>query len=168
MTADNNVLKVFVEMFICTHENGEFVRYHRVRRDISLFPDDPDKTVADIMKELDMDFVHSPCLSHSTSWRYEPDQSLILTYLVWVSGENIKTLPTQTLDPETVQMPTGAGPMAPRPLELHEEQVLIHGLRHLSYLFHKRRDPNVIKALEEPGTAKFFKTLPLAVPGRLH
>lgn len=167
MALNGNPLRVFVEVFVCAHQNGELVRYYRLKRDITLCPDDPDQAVKDLMEEIKVDTTRSICLSHSTSWRYEAEKSLILTYIVWVADKHIQQLPTRTLDPGKVRQPMSSGPMTPRPPELDETHALVHGLRHLSYLFHKRRDPNVLKALDDPGTMKFFQTLRPALAGRL-
>jgi hypothetical protein len=83
-------------------------------------------------------------LLHSTSWRWEPDGRIVLTYLAWMKdgrvGPGARPLPP--LPP-----PGPTDPLHPRPAEIRELDPLAHGLRHLAFLLRTSRDGGVAAAL---------------------
>jgi hypothetical protein len=159
-------VKVRIEVFVCAQEKAAAVRYHRQARDIKRSSQDPDDVVSEIIADIGIDRHNTLKFSHSTSWRFEPDTGLVLTYIVWVSGALNTTLPTRLVYPQNISLPEGAGPFNPRPLKLREVDVLVHGLGHLRYLLDKRRNPDVVAALDNPEAAAFFTLLRPEVAGR--
>ncbi len=89
-------------------------------------------------------------LIHSTSWRWEPDGRIVLTYLAWARegslGRTARRLPK--LIP-----PGPTDPLHPRPAEIRELDPLAHGLRHLSFLLRTSKDGAVATALGSRGVA---------------
>jgi hypothetical protein len=99
-------------------------------------------------------------LIHSTSWRWEPDGRIVLTYLAWAAvgslGPDARKMPD--LSP-----PGPTDPLHPRPAEIAELDPLAHGLRHLAFLVRTDSEGTVAEALGpsacaillalEPGTA---------------
>jgi len=89
-------------------------------------------------------------LIHSTSWRWEPDGRIVLTYLAWAKegtlGAGTRKLPALT-------PPASPDPLHPRPVEIAEVDPLAHGLRHLTFLLHTSRDGAVAAALGPRGVA---------------
>jgi hypothetical protein len=159
-------LKLFLEMFICGHASEEEVCHYRLQNDITDSQKDPDILIKDMLvlngiregKEL-------PC-AHSTSWRYEVGR-IILTYLVWTSGEALGNLPCRLLDVNAIKCPVGAGPLAPRPEYISEDHVLTHGLRHLSYLVFEKEDPFLVQAIERTQAMGLMEGLEPALAGRI-
>jgi hypothetical protein len=89
-------------------------------------------------------------LIHSTSWRWEPDGRIVLTYLAWMKdgrvGPEARRLPPLP--------PAGAtDPLQPRPAEIGALDPLVHGLRHLAFLLRTSRDGAVASALGPGATA---------------
>jgi hypothetical protein len=76
-------------------------------------------------------------LIHSTSWRWEPDGRIVLTYVAWAreAGSIAGARPLPALAPAG---PTD--PLHPRPAEIRELDPLAHGLRHLAFLLRTSRD----------------------------
>ena len=102
--------------------------------------EDPDRRA----RGLAADDPTAIALIHSTSWRWEPDGRVVLTYLAWMKdgrvGSGARPLPP--LSP-----PGATDPLHPRPVEIRELDPLAHGLRHLAFLVQTSRDGTVAAAL---------------------
>ncbi|MEV0629151.1 hypothetical protein [Nonomuraea wenchangensis] len=78
---------------------------------------------------------------HSTSWRYEPDGRVVLTYAVcpdpapWLPAERVPVL----------EIARGAAPATPSPERLALANVVAHAIRHLAFLADE--DPVVARTL---------------------
>ncbi len=96
-------------------------------------------------------------LIHSTSWRWEPDGRIVLTYVAWVKdgtlGRAARPLPKLTA-------PGPVDPLRPRPAEIRELDPLAHGLRHLAFLLRTSRDGAMARALGPPAVAALQKLEP--------
>ncbi|WP_326641657.1 hypothetical protein OG884_02415 [Streptosporangium sp. NBC_01755] len=104
---------------------------------------------------------------HSTSWRYQPEGQVVLTYAV--CPDPAAHLPAIALT--DFQLVRGSAPSAPSPEHLQVENVVAHALRHLAFLV--LTDPVVGEALtRDPALAAGFDALkrnavPLGVAGGL-
>lgn len=78
---------------------------------------------------------------HSTSWRYEPDGRIVLTYAV--CPDPSPWLPAIEL-PE-LEIARGAAPATPSPERVALANVVAHAVRHLAFLV--AEDPVVARAL---------------------
>jgi hypothetical protein len=159
-------MQLMLELFICAHQAEETLCYHRLCRDISQRREDPDGIVIQLLLEAGIDNRDHAAWSHSTSWRYERERTL-LTYIVWVPARVLNGLPTRCLALEAAAPAPAAGPLAPRPREIREEDVLIHGLRHLHYLTCHKREPLAVRALADGQAMAFIQRLAPALAGRL-
>jgi len=83
-------------------------------------------------------------LIHSTSWRWEPDGRIVLTYVAW-AGDGTLAPGARSLPALVPPGPTN--PLHPRPPEIGELDPLAHGLRHLAFLLRTGTDGSVAKAL---------------------
>jgi len=96
-------------------------------------------------------------LIHSTSWRWEPDGRIVLTYVTWVKdgtvGRAARPLPK-------LAAPGPTDPLHARPPEIRELDPLAHGLRHLAFLLRTSRDGAVARALGPPGVLALEKVEP--------
>lgn len=83
-------------------------------------------------------------LIHSTSWRWELDGRIVLTYLAWAGDGGLAggARPLPELAP-----PGQTDPLHPRPAEIRELDPLAHGLRHLAFLLRTDIDGSVAEAL---------------------
>lgn len=102
-------------------------------------------------------------LLHSTSWRWEPDGTIVLTYLAWAAdgslGAGARPLPA-------LAPPGPTDPLHPRPPEIRELDPLAHGLRHLAFLLRTDADGAVASALG-PRAAAALHALEPTVAGEL-
>jgi hypothetical protein len=87
-------------------------------------------------------------LLHSTSWRWEPDGRIVLTYLAWTKDAGRDARPLPPLPP-----PGPTDPLHPRPAEIRALDPLAHGLRHLAFLLRTSHDGAVARALGPGGVA---------------
>lgn len=96
-------------------------------------------------------------LVHSTSWRWEEDGRIVLTYLVWAKdgslGEGARPLPE-------LSAPGPTDPLRPRPQDIRELDPLAHGLRHLAFLLRTSRDGAVAAALGPRAAAALARLEP--------
>jgi len=98
-------------------------------------PDEAARRLAGVPADADRTVVHS------TSWRYEPDGRIVLSYAVCPDPR--PELPAAELaDPRIVR---GDGPASPTPGEVRPEHVAAHALGHLALLLDT--DPAVRAAL---------------------
>jgi hypothetical protein len=83
-------------------------------------------------------------LIHSTSWRWEPDGRIVLTYLAWAGDGGLAggARPLPAIAP-----PGPTDPLHPRPADIAELDPLAHGLRHLAFLLQTDTDGSVAGAL---------------------
>jgi hypothetical protein len=99
---------------------------------------DPGESIADAVAGLDL----SPVMVHSTSWRVE-GKRIVLTFLVVVEAPT--TLPHGYAEEPITRAELARGrPLGPPP-EVHLNQVVEHGLRHLAWLV--TDDPSIHEAL---------------------
>ncbi len=159
-------MRLMLELFICAHQGGESVVYHRLCRDISQHLEDPDGIVIRLLMEAGIDTRDHTLWTHSTSWRFEQGGT-VLTYIVWVSPRLLRGLPTRSLAVANAAPSPSAGRLTPRPREIREEDVLVHGLRHLHYLACHKEEPLAVRALADSESMDFIQRLSPALAGRL-
>ena len=159
-------MKLILELFLWAKENEDIVRYHHAQKDITQSSHDPDTLVIAYLDGLGMSGGAGARFAHSTSWRYDGGRTL-LSYLVWVDVPALAALPTRCLTISTVKSPSSCSPLAPRPESLDEEQVLIHGLRHLRYLVFDRQDATAVGTFTDPETCRMIQALAPAAAGRI-
>jgi hypothetical protein len=151
---------VAVEVFTVGLADGsaDTVRY---RRDDSPLTGGADPT--DLARELGELVATRIVLIHSTSWRWEPDGRIVLTYLAWAADGHLRdgALPLPRLDP-----PGPTDPLHPRPPEIRELDPLAHGLRHLAFLLATDAGGDVAAALGPRATAA-LRALEPTVAGEL-
>jgi hypothetical protein len=132
-----DVMKVRLEIFLATLVGDTTVRYIVQRHDITQRPRNPD----DLVLELAFSTTAGPvtlsrkhCYIHSTSWRYEGDGAIILTYFVYSDRMEFQGGVGSVLKLEDVSITASEDATRPRPVVLMEEQIVAHGIRHLGYL----------------------------------
>lgn len=155
-------MRVWVEIFQVAVDGPE-VSYRKTLVDATGLDRDPDEVVAGHLACPDGDGAE-PVFVHSTSWRYAPDGSLVLTYLALVRCAARLEGRARSADLRSVRLPDSQGPQRPRPAEILEEHVLAHGLRHLALLEQER---GAVAAHLGTGAADLFARLHPAPAGRL-
>lgn len=151
--------RVAVEVFgVALHGNGEGLDFTRQEGPLEN-GENPDPRARHLVEEG----ARQVTLIHSTSWRWEPDGRIVLTYVAWVRegtlGKAARPLPRLTA-------PGPVDPLRPRPAEIRELDPLAHGLRHLAFLLRTSRDGAMARALG-PGAVAALRRIEPEVAGEL-
>jgi len=119
----------------------------------------PDEVARDLLGLTRHTSTH---LLHSTSWRHERADHLVLTYACCPDPR--PDLPARPLRDRVLAH--GAGPASPSPDAPRTDQVAAHAVRHLAFLLHT--DPTVRQVIESvPGLAAILDTWSPAPAGQL-
>lgn len=159
-------MRTLLELFLCGFVQQEGVLYHKTTKDITGSAQDPDAHLAEMLQVFRFSGGKDDCCAHSTSWRYD-DGGIVLTYLTLVPMASLVRLPTTLVRPFAVKPTVAAGPLQPRPVNLLESQVVIHGLGHLHYLSHTRREPFMAKTAKNLRGLSLLASFAPTVAGRL-
>lgn len=128
-------MKSYIEIFTASFED-KLLRYTKMVIDISAETRNPDEVVQALimLPSENMPRISKRYISHSTSWRYEYDGSIYLTYLVFSEGADFSRSTSEILPVHDMIVPRGGAPERPRPADIHEKYIISHGMRHLAYL----------------------------------
>jgi len=152
--------RVDVEVFTVglTAADSEVPRFTRQQGELTRKQNPDTRT-----RELAAKAAGEVVLIHSTSWRWEPDGTIVLTYVAWAKDGTIASGATAL--PRLAPLgPTD--PLHPRPAQIRELDPLAHGLRHLAFLLRQSADGKVAAALG-PRSAAMLKKLEPEVAGKL-
>jgi hypothetical protein len=130
-------MKTYLEIFTASFEDDCVVRYAKAILDISDDIRNPDEIVQEAVNNPSKCMPQVSCstyISHSTSWRYESDGSIYLTYLVFSDQADFSRVLSETLQMHDMHISPSVAADKPRPKEIREEHVISHGMRHLSHL----------------------------------
>jgi len=167
--ASKESMKVNLEIFLVTLVGDTSVRYVVNRHDITHRPRNPDDLVQEFTFDTKTGSVlvsKKNCYVHSTSWRYEQDGSIVLTYLVYSDRMEFQDGAGTILKLEDVAVTVSEDPARPRPAVLREEQIVLHGIRHLSYLA-KTGNRNLLDGLT-PESLRRFKAMDSLLAGKFN
>lgn len=134
-------MNLYLEIFFVAPESRDSVRYCRTQVDISCDMRNPDEIVFGMgrVAQDELSYLYGEhCIVHSTSWRYEYDNSVVLTYIVYSDTIEFRNTQSAVLPLKDSRIAHSGDPSRPRPDDLQEEHVLLHGLRHIGYLINSR------------------------------
>ena len=89
---------------------------------------------------------------HSTSWRWQPPGTLVLTYAALLEHTELALRPLD--DPVIL---TSGDPLRPRPTDLHDHHVVAHAVWHVAML--AERDPVFARLATHPQHRQLFDAL---------
>ena len=150
-------MNVCLEVFLVNLAGENAARYIVLRKDITGDGRNPDDLVLDLTFNTDAGPVaisRKHCYIHSTSWRYESDGAIILTYLVYSDRMEFRDNVGTVLKLEDVSVTVSEDATRPRPAVLVEEQIMVHGIRHLSYLA-KTANRNLLDVISSESLRRF-------------
>jgi hypothetical protein len=163
-------MKSYLEIFIVTLATGDAIRYAKKRLEITTVNRDPDDLVHELIKGTSgaPPLVRQDrCIVHSTSWRYEGKEGIVLTYLVYSDEVNFQEEETKWLRIKDMRIVQSKNPSKPRPQSLQEGDILLHGIRHLSFLISSAKNERLTLLLDLK-TQLMFKNLPFEMAGKIN
>jgi hypothetical protein len=152
--------KVILELFLASPSNDQTIAYGVKTANLSRNSSDPD-TVARSLLAKDC----SPAILHSTSWRWEKNGTLVLTYLAFSEDPKCGRAEPSRLAWSELLPPQTTDPRKPRPAVIRQEDVLSHGIRHITFLIRYSQDRRIAEALS-PKSVKFFRSMCGQLAGR--
>ena len=159
---DGGLDRVALEAFVVAPGvAGEPIRYVRRVTDLPRAGGDPDAVARKLTEGIG-----APAILHSTSWRWERDGTIVLTYLAYCERADFGGNAAAQLPWDQLAQPSATDPQKPRPAEIREQDVVSHGLRHLSFLIRYARDGRLSAALS-PRSQTFFQALCGQLAGRI-
>lgn len=160
----NLKLEVFIAQLL-----SDRVRYRRVELPLAAPNTPPDHAVRDLVEGLHPDssiFVEN-YLSHSTSWRYEANGNIVLTYLVCLDDEDFQDEQWQELHADALNLAGSDDACQPTPRQISEQQVLSHAIRHLAFLQTHTSDQVVQRAIP-PRASALLSSATAALAGQIY
>ncbi|PSH05079.1 MAG: hypothetical protein CXZ00_02675 [Acidobacteria bacterium] len=152
--------RVVLELFLVSPSVNQSVRYGRRTANLTNKSGDPDTVARQLLTGV---CAHS--ILHSTSWRWERNGTLVLTYLAYSEDSHCTDAEPQEISMSALLPPQSTNPEKPRPAEIREQDVLAHGLRHLTFLMRYSPDDRIRKAVS-PAGLQFFQALCGQLAGR--
>jgi len=152
--------RVVLELFLASPSDNQTVAYGVHTADLSRDSLDPD-TVARGLMPGDC----SPAVLHSTSWRWEKDGTLMLTYLAFSEDAKCKNSEPSRLAWNEILPPQSTDPKKPRPPVIRQQDVLAHAIRHITFLVRYSPDRRIAAALS-PESLRFFGSMCGQLAGR--
>lgn len=163
-------MKSYLEIFILSLVAEDAIQYAKKRVDITDINRDPDDIVNEVIKgtsDRSPIVRHDRCIVHSTSWRYEGQEGIVLTYLVYSDYVNFQEGEPKLLCLKDMRIAQSRSPVKPRPQSLREGDVIIHGIRHLSFLI-KQAEGDRLGRILNSKTRIMFNTLQFELAGKIN
>jgi hypothetical protein len=152
--------KVLLELFIASPSNAQTVTYGVRTADLSRDSSDPDTVARGLMPSGCI-----PTILHSTSWRWEKDGTLILTYLAFSEDSKCGNAEPSRLAWSELLPPQTTNPKKPRPAVIRQQDVLAHGIRHITFLVRYSQDRRIATVLSSQ-SLRFFQSMCGQLAGR--
>ena len=152
--------KVVLELFLTSPSNDRTLAYGVRTADLSRDSSDPDSVAHGLMPSD-----CRPVILHSTSWRWEKNGTLILTYLAFSEDSKCESAEPSRLAWNELLPPQTTDPKKPRPAVIRQQEVLAHAVRHITFLVRYSQDRRVATVLS-PQSLRFFQSMCGQLAGR--
>ena len=162
-------MNIEVEVFFVSPLSDRLAAYIRAARCISDAVGDPDSTAHEIKHALTADGTLNNVESfylHSTSWRFDNEDIIFLTYMAFADSFIADETSAGLLNIIETEAPESSSADRPRPMHIAERHVVLHGLRHLSYLISHGSD-NVIRSVIGPAGSRLLLNMTPYTAGKL-
>ena len=161
-------MRTILEMFyvrVC----GKSVWYQRKEVNLSRNGGDPYQLIRSLIRErhpgvtgriTERDFI-----VHSTSWRYEEPDKILLTYVAYCDALEFPSGKVKHLPLTRLHLITKTSLKPSSTVEL-EKKVISHAMRHIAFLIRFGDEDNFKSALK-PETVEVFENLWISLAGRV-
>jgi len=161
-------MKLTLEVIFASLTDGAAVRYSVRSEDITGREKDPDDIVHELLDALGCGITaegDKRCFIHSTSWRFEPRRTVVLTYFVYSDAPLFTEQNDKLLLLTQAAISGGDCPERPRPRHIAEEHVVAHGIRHLSHLV--KNNAQNVRGILAPTSILVFQEMESVMAGRI-
>jgi hypothetical protein len=162
------MVRLQVEIFFVTFPSEDHAHY--LRRCFALDGEgkDPDAVLKEAIAEAGTaGWLNGDArpIAHSTSWRWDAEGGVVLTYLVYADRLHFAPQQARRLPLAEMRLAPGGGADSPRPPCIEESHVVSHGLRHLGFLLRRDRQ-GVYTSRVDREARRLFATLTESLAGR--
>lgn len=157
-----------LEIILSSLADAATVRYAVMREDISDRENDPDRIVNELLESRSWGIsaeISASSFIHSTSWRFDPPRAIVLTYFVYSDCNLFEGTSGKLLRLSDAVLCSGQSPQCPRPAVIAEENVVAHGLRHLSHLV--RQNSQNVRSILKRESLQAFRNIDIGMAGRI-
>jgi hypothetical protein len=162
-------MKTFLEIYYL-RVMGKRVRYQRKQANLSRRGGNPDALIRSLIQEKRRmnsgEVEEKEFVVHSTSWRYERPEKIILTYVAYSDELDFKRGKSHALSLQRLRTITKNSKKPASKDEL-ERKVVSHGMRHIAFLI-QTGDQNEFKSALKPETVKVFEKLWVSLAGKVY
>ncbi len=153
-----------LEIFL-TKFDGQLVKYKSASMDITGKTENPDNLVLLSIQKFNKEIIeNNRLISHSTSWRYDKaTESVVITYIVY--SDDFDFTDSESLPVSELKIAQTENIAKPAPDKIEPENVVSHGIRHLSYLVTNRAD--LYHAVLSPTTIETFGKIDKEFAGKI-
>lgn len=161
-------MKTILEIFYLRIA-GKSVRYQRREANLNRRGSDLDSVIGSLIQEkrrLDSGEVEEKeFIVHSTSWRYEQPDKVLLTYVAYSEELEFKKGTSHSLSLKSLRTITKKSKKPASKAEL-EKKVVSHAMRHIAFLI-QTGDQDDFKSVLKPETVKVFERLWVSLAGEV-
>lgn len=152
-------------MFFVKLEDENAV-YFRDFLDLSYKSQDPDLYVKQKVEEHAeaLRAGHDDSIIHSTSWRCDHSNLVVLTYIVYSDNFIFPKGKAKKIAIESLKIATSEDINKPKPIAIAEKNIVSHGLRHVSFLM---RNDEVFKRRVLAKTKEAFRKIDRILAGKV-
>ena len=148
---------------------GDRIRYQRKQADLSKKGGDPDRKIQSLIQEkrqVSSDKVEEKeFIIHSTSWRHEQPNKIVLTYVAYSDELEFERGKSQSFPLKKLKTITKKSEK-PRTRAALEKKVVSHALRHIAFLI--RTDPKTeYRSALNPETKEVLERVWISLAGKL-
>jgi hypothetical protein len=162
-------MKIILEIFYL-RVMGKSVRYQRKQANLSRRGGSPNALIRSLIQEKRRmesgEVEEKEFVVHSTSWRYEQPQKIILTYVAYSDELELKRGKSQALSLQRLRTIT-KNSKKPASKDDLEKEVVSHGMRHIAFLI-QTGDQDDFKRALKPETVKVFAKLWVSLAGKVY
>ena len=148
---------------------GDRVRYQRRQANLSRKDGDPDRMLKSYLQEKRRDpsgkVESREFIVHSTSWRYERPDKVVLTYVAYSDQLKFERGKVKSLSMKRLSTITKKS-RRPRSRAELEKKVVSHAMRHIAFLIQTEDSIDFESALT-PKTRKTFEKLWVSLDGQV-
>lgn len=161
-------MKTILEIFY-VRIMGKSARYQRKQANLSRRGGNPDSMIRSLIQEKGCtdsgEVEEKEFVVHSTSWRYEQPDKVVLTYIAYSDELEFPKGKTQNIPLKKLRTITKNN-RKPRSQAELEKKVVSHAMRHIAFLI-QTGDQEDFKSALTPKTIKVFEKLWVHLAGKV-